>query len=144
MLLGLVLGCSDDDPASVKIYPRDYNTAYTVTPDTNPVVLEVLTHWIPYGYDPPRVFIDTTPSEDEQIRMTINVVGEATEPNGTAEISHMWRGDTLSVWCASWTPQSWKSDSGLEKNQPLEPWFIPKRVDVQIPEGVDLEYRDWR
>lgn len=87
-----------------------------------------------------RVYLDTQPSGDENVRLDLHVVGRVYDRNARAVIEHRWGGDTLFVWCAEQSPATWSYEMGADKTSPVPAWLLADRVDVSVPAGIGFRY----
>ncbi len=137
-----LVGCTTtEEPEPVPAYHHDYIKVLAVPVDTDTVLMMVGTSLSYSGnLDTTTVHIDTAPSEDELLRLEIQVLGMTYDRNRLAVLDYRWNGDTLQVWCGYHQPRSWEPGAGSEKTSYPEPWFMPGRVDVKLPAGVGVRY----
>ena len=137
----LYLGCTSDDGTDLP--PRiwhDYETSLVVPVSTDSVHVAIGTVANPQTSDPIEVFVNTAPSTDGLLRFDLRIVGESYDQTDRAVVEYRWSSDTLQVWCGLRSPFSWENVADLEKTTPKDLWFVPKRVDVSVPDGVQFRY----
>ena len=142
VLVSVLVGCSStEEPEDVITYEHDYNVEFAIPADVDTVLLTVGTSgYLPKNIDTTSVFIDAAYSVDELLRFDVDVVGRTYVREERAVVDYQWRGDTLQVWCGHAGPWSWKSNPGPEKTSYPPPWFMARRVNVSLPEGVSIRY----
>jgi len=143
ILVLAVLGACDSgtEPENVVQYRHSYIEELVESAAVDTVLLLVGTVGsLPGDIDTTTVYIDTALAEEGTLRLNVHVLGRTYDPDDRAFVDHRWSGDTLQVWCGFTPPYSWKSDLPPNKTSYPQPWFMPSRVDVQIPDGVAVRY----
>lgn len=143
ILLLAVLGACDSGtgPEPVEQYRHRYVVELAASSAADTVLLQVGTNIsLPDNVDTTAVFLDIAPAEEGAVRLGVHVLGLTYDPDDRAVVDHRWRGDTLQVWCGFMTPQFWGPGRPLDKTSYPPPWFMPERIDVQLPAGAVIRY----
>lgn len=137
----IAVGCSEQQVCGgAPLADVAYDTTLSVAPLVDSVVVYIGGDWAFGAHQDMKVYFDTEPAADSDIRFGLHVVGEAATEDTRAVIAHSWSGDTLRVWCGRYEPRIWNKGLNSEKCSPAMPWLAPSRVDIAVPTGVNVHY----
>lgn len=137
----VLIGCdTETGPEIPPLYDQEYSEEFSVSTATDSVLVMVGMPAICAAIGETRVYIDTEPSDDGFTRISLKIVGQTSGQNDRAIVAHRVLVDTLQVWCGLNATTSWEEGPAGEKTSPIQPWLMPERVDIAVPEHVDVRF----